>query len=101
MMDVHSPALEEEDTPSLALLGHEIATIVHKVEEEGGDSPSEFTPAAWKHELERFSLWADNLGLYHRGHSSLDYRLREADALRIFVRKLLSDLSSSLGECML
>lgn len=32
----------------------------------------------WKaifNEQQRFGLWARNLGLYHRGHNSLDYRL--------------------------
>ena len=51
-----------------------------------------------QHEYERFSLWTDNLGLLHRGHSSLDYRLREADNLRSFIRGLLEDSLNSLDQ---
>ncbi|GES64971.1 pkinase-domain-containing protein [Aspergillus terreus] len=32
-------------------------------------------------ELQRFELWATSLGLYHGGHSSLDYRFRDSPPL--------------------
>ena len=51
-----------------------------------------------RNELERFQLFAANLGLIHRGHSSLDYRLREAELLESTVRRLLQDLLDSLSE---
>lgn len=53
---------------------------------------------AWEHEADRFSLWANSLGLHHRGHSSLDYRLREAAALENIIGGLLDDLKTSLEE---
>lgn len=57
-----------------------------------------FSLAAWKHEADRFELWANNLGLHHRGHSSLDYRLREATALQDIIGGLLDDLKTNLEE---
>lgn len=59
-----------------------------------------YSLAAWEHEADRFGLWANNLGLYHRGHSSLDYRLREAAALERIIGGLLDDLKTSLEERM-
>ena len=53
---------------------------------------------AWEHEYARFSLWADNLGLHHHGHSSLDYRVRDADALRRFTKSLLTDLLENIDD---
>ncbi|KAI9756018.1 MAG: hypothetical protein M4579_004063, partial [Chaenotheca gracillima] len=46
----------------------------------------------------RFRVWAGNLGAWQVGHSSLDYRLREADLMRGKVRRLLEDLESALQE---
>ena len=48
--------------------------------------------------LERFQLFAANLNLINNGHSSLDYRLRDADLLRSTVLRLLQDLIGSLNE---
>jgi hypothetical protein len=95
----HSFSAEQGSVSSLALSGKEVALRFRKIDE-FGEHPltPEYSSAAWKHEAERFGLWADNLGLYHGGHSSLDYRLREADALEAFVRNLLTDLNKSLNE---
>lgn len=41
---------------------------------------------------QRFELWAVNLGLSHEGHSSLDYRFRDAPSLFNLAHKLLRDL---------
>ncbi|KAB8349465.1 hypothetical protein FH972_023492 [Carpinus fangiana] len=43
-------------------------------------------------EFTRFKLWSGNIGLLHRGHASLDYRLRDAPFVERFVRDLLNDL---------
>ena len=50
-------------------------------------------------EYERWGLWVENLGLFNLGHSSLDYRLRDADSLSGFVRDLLRDLCKVLDNC--
>lgn len=52
--------------------------------------------AAVRNEYERFDLWAMNLGLYQAGHGALDYRLRDADAIRIFAERLLLELCGAL-----
>ena len=68
------------------------------VVENGDNDWSAFPKAAWRYESQRFTLWADNLGLHHRGHSSLDYRLRESYILQEYVSGLLGDLKSSLDD---
>lgn len=62
------------------------------------ESLAGYSLAAWRHEADRFGLWANNLGLHHRGHSSLDYRLREAAALQDIIGGLLDDLKTNLEE---
>lgn len=47
-------------------------------------------------EMQRFSLWGANLGLFETGHRSLDYRLRDAGHVRSFTVDLLKDLKNSL-----
>ncbi|KAF6232486.1 hypothetical protein HO173_009366 [Letharia columbiana] len=47
-------------------------------------------------ESQRFSLWARNLGLYEYGHSSLDYRFRDAPSVYDYTRQLLDKLEKSL-----
>lgn len=51
---------------------------------------------ALENESQRFELWAVNLGLYHHGHSSLDYRFRDAPSVFSFAYKLLQDLEKYL-----
>ncbi|EXJ70239.1 uncharacterized protein A1O5_06307 [Cladophialophora psammophila CBS 110553] len=48
---------------------------------------------------ERLVLWTSNLGATHLGHSSLDYRLRQADVVRDAIEAFLNDLCESLLEC--
>ena len=50
-------------------------------------------------ETQRFELWAVNLGLYHKGHSSLDYRFRDSPPLLKYAYGLLRDLEGSLKQC--
>lgn len=49
-----------------------------------------------ENESQRFELWAVNLGLYHLGHSSLDYRFRDAPSVFGFAYRLLRDLEKYL-----
>ncbi|KOS36369.1 hypothetical protein ACN38_g12893 [Penicillium nordicum] len=51
-------------------------------------------------ELQRFQLWAVDLGLYHGGHSSLDYRFRDSPPLFKYAYKLLRDLETGLSQCV-
>ena len=54
--------------------------------------------AAVQSEYQRFLLWATNLGLFQRNHSSLEYRLRENEVIRSFTRSLLTSLIDALKE---
>jgi hypothetical protein len=49
-------------------------------------------------ELDRFKVWAGNIGAHRRGQSSLDYRLRDASHIQQPVLRFLSKLQSCLAE---
>ena len=49
-------------------------------------------------EMQRFQLWAINLGLYRQDHGSLDYRLRDNEVVRSFTTDLLASLIEALAE---
>lgn len=68
---------------------------------EKSDTQSDSTRIAILNEQQRFQLWARNLGLYHRGHSSLDYRFRDSSFLFEYAFGLLRDLQKAIFECML
>lgn len=90
----------QQQLQNLALLGKDIATAFGTlIGNEQSIIDTAFSSADWKYQFERFGLWADNLGLYHRGHSSLDYRLREAEPLQEFIRCLLIELKEVLSDC--
>jgi hypothetical protein len=44
----------------------------------------------------RFRVWTGNLGALAKGHSALDWRLRDADVMRSTVLSLLVELQNSL-----
>ena len=46
-----------------------------------------------------FDLWAVNLGLYQRGHSSLDYRFQDASLVADLAFDTLEVLQSALIRC--
>ena len=79
----------------LAFLGKEIRLSFDKLfQSHLGSYLEGYLTAAWEYELERFSLWTDNLGLHHPGHNSLDYQLREAAPLRSIISSVLGNLKS-------
>lgn len=47
-------------------------------------------------QAQRYELWAENLGLYQSGHSSLDYRFRDAPSIFQLTHRLLSHLMETL-----
>lgn len=84
---------------NLTLVGREIVALFRTVERVGDKLVEpKYTVEAWINESQRFNLWADNLGLHHRGHSSLDYRLREASNLESLIKSLLEDLRRLLHD---
>lgn len=97
---------QSEDVAESALIHQSLASIANRLDDlfsclrRATNSSKEVIPwDSFNHEFERFDLWADNLGLYHQGHSSLDWRLREAESLSDFVRNLLADLCSVVENC--
>lgn len=55
-------------------------------------------PAALTSEIQRFQLWATNLGLFYQDYSSFDYRLRDNEIVRSFARELLVKLTEALDK---
>jgi hypothetical protein len=84
----------------LADVGLDIVTLFGTLKAVGIElsDPSKSKQFALENVSDRFDLWAVNLGLHHSGHSSLDYRLRDADLLQQTIRTLLLDLSNSLTQ---
>ena len=56
--------------------------------------------SALVNQFQRFGLWAKSLGLYDLGHSSLDYRFRDAPTVHEYTRKLLDDLEKFIYQSM-
>ena len=56
--------------------------------------------ASLLNELQRFDLWARNVGLYEDGHNSLDYRFRDAPSVYGFTCQLLEKLEVSILTSM-
>jgi hypothetical protein len=53
---------------------------------------------ALEDEVGRFRVWSGNLGVLQKGHSSLDYRLRDSPLLSGNTLKLLEELSDNVNE---
>lgn len=53
---------------------------------------------ALEDEFGRFRVWAGNLGALQKGHSSLDYRLRDSPLLSSNTQKLLAELEVNISE---
>ena len=52
---------------------------------------------ALQDEFGRLRVWTGNLGALQKGHSSLDYRLRDSPLLSSNVLKLLQELEQNLA----
>ncbi|KAH7386953.1 hypothetical protein DE146DRAFT_635725 [Phaeosphaeria sp. MPI-PUGE-AT-0046c] len=51
-------------------------------------------------EIGRFRVWSGNLGALQKGHSSLDYRLRDSPLLSSNALKFLQDLEDNINEAI-
>ena len=60
--------------------------------------PGQPDAAILRSQMQRFQLWATNLGLYRYDHGSLDYRLRDNEIVKSFTRELLINLNQCLEE---
>lgn len=90
---------------SLAADGHQVRqsfqNAYRSLEQNVSNVTGQPEPPAVESEMQRFLLWATNLGLFHHDHSSLDYRLRDNEIVRSFTKTLLSNLIESLDESQL
>lgn len=95
---------DRADEKDLATHGHNAwvnFNVAHETLEKNGSTVSEQLDAApLRSEMQRFQLWAINLGLFRHDHSSLDYRLRDNEVIRSFTRELLTNLVGVLEESM-
>jgi hypothetical protein len=55
---------------------------------------------ALEDEIGRFRVWSGNLGALQKGHSSLDYRLRDSPLLSSNALKLLKELEENISEAI-
>lgn len=92
-MSITPPVTHE----TLAAIGHRIHRSFRSLESDARVSKDDdsFFPAL-VNESQRFGLWAKNLGLYGLGHSSLDYRFRDAPAVYQYTYHLLVNLEKSV-----
>ena len=58
----------------------------------------EWPAASLAAEADRFQLWAVNLGLFVSGHASLDYRVRDAESIRLVILRFITSLGDALTE---
>ena len=97
-MDMTS-TLDDEDLATQGRNAWANFNVAHEVLQKNVPTEAENPDAvAFRVEMQRFHLWAINLGLYRQDHSSLDYRLRDNDVVRSFTRDLLTNLVEALEE---
>ena len=84
---------------TLAAVGHDIVDIFASLGSESIRDYKGIQQDDLFEQQERFNLWATNIGLYQRGHASLDYRFRDASTIYQYCQKLLEDLMNTLSIC--
>ena len=93
---------ESVDEIDLATLGRDawsrFLEAYQALQKSDSASSEQLDAAAFRAEMQRFQLWAINLGLYRQDHSSLDYRLRDNEVVRSFTEELLTTLIEALKE---
>lgn len=98
-LEIMASSLDEEDLATHGRNAWAQFSIAYKTVENNNATVSEQPDAtALRSEMQRFQLWAINLGLFRQDHSSLDYRLRDNDVVRSFTRDLLMSLIEALKE---
>ena len=64
-----------------------------------GFTSHQFTVSDLEDEFEQFRVWVRNVGACAADHASLDFRLRDADAIRTTILTILNGLHTSLLHC--
>ena len=73
---------------------HSFAVVCHEIEQHTLLDASARDEI--REESGRFRVWTGNLGALAKGHSALDWRLRDADLMRSTVLSLLEELQRTL-----
>jgi hypothetical protein len=89
----------DSETPDIVAVSHIIAsatrdciTLFDKMSEDN----------MWaQDQLTRFNIWVNNIGVFARGHASLDYRLRDAPDILDLMMQQVGVLSANLEARML
>ena len=86
----------------LSVLGQDARTrfqiTLYTLERSSVEVKAQLETVAVQSEYQRFMLWATNLGIFHKDHSSLEYRLRDNEVIRSFTMSLLTSLIDALKE---
>ncbi|TVY83721.1 hypothetical protein LSUE1_G003385 [Lachnellula suecica] len=75
--------------------------VQHSLSSAPMDFSSQIDKNAFGDEVGRFRVWSANIGALQKGHSSLDYRLRESHLVYENILKLLKELFDCLQETCL
>lgn len=78
----------------------QFAAVQQRLQTADSDLAAQVPATALEDEVGRFRLWAANIGALSKGHSSLDYRLRDAPLVHEGVLKLLNELLQELYQSM-
>lgn len=73
---------------------HSFATICHEIEQHAPLDVSAYEEI--REEFGRFKVWTGNLGALAKGHSALDWRLRDADVMRSTLLSIFEELQNTL-----
>ena len=94
-MDAPPSATESAET--LATVGHRIHTVFATLEAGSGHFKlGDSFQASLSNQVQRYDLWARNVGLYEDSDNSLDYRFRDAPSIYDYTRQLLGKVEQSL-----
>lgn len=94
---IMASSLDEEDLATHGHIAWERFNAACKTLE-NNDACISPDASALRSEMQRYQLWAVNLGLFRQDHSSLDYRLRDNEVVRSFTGELLTNLIETLEE---
>lgn len=81
-----------------ALCFQAFASLVSLLQTAKPDLATQVPTTVVEDEFGRLRLWAANIGALGKGHSSLDYRLRDAPLVHEGVLKLLNELLEELRQ---
>lgn len=75
-----------------------LQSLAHALDTSHGKWSDSLDREALEDEAGRFRVWSGNLGALQKGHSSLDYRLRDSPLLSSNALRFLQELEDNLNE---